>query len=88
MSIYYQTYNKRNHLNCETVIRKQLQSESAIYNPNLLRISEYLLSKTTMLSDNCMVTEFSLNEFQFYIKLRTKNGLNVETNSHMQATMI
>ncbi len=75
-------------MNVETVIRMQLQSESAIHNPNLLRISEYLLSKTTMLSDNCMVTEFYLNEFQFDIKLMTKNGLNVETNSNRQATMI
>jgi hypothetical protein len=54
----------------------------------LLGISEYLLSKTTTLSGNCMVTELSLNEFQFDIKLMTKNGLNVETNSHRQATMI
>jgi hypothetical protein len=62
----------KNHLNVETVKRKQLQSESAIYNPTKIIISEYFFNKTTTYANFSLLPDFSVNKFQFDIKLMTK----------------
>ncbi len=78
----------KNHLNVDRVIRKKRQSETAIYNPTMIIMSEYLFNKTTTYENFSRLPDFWVNKFQFDVKLMTKNGLNVETNSYWLATMI
>jgi hypothetical protein len=78
----------KNHLNVKRVTHKKQQSETAIYNPTMIIISEYFFNITTTYANFSLLPDFSVNKFQFDIKLMTKNCLNVEKNSHRQATMM